>query len=204
MAHQQWHCGPAGCPPHGKRRRGEALEQAILAAAVRELAEVGYDAMTVEGVAARAHTGKAALYRRWPAKEDLVVDALHFMLPPCGALPDTGSVRDDLVELLSAMAATIRTPAGTAMQRMLGSQRCAPEILETVHGKVIGPRREMLLEALRRGAQRGEVRPDAVTVLVAQVGSAMILQHLADDDRPVDRRVVEEIVDQVVMPLLRP
>ncbi len=204
MVKQQWHCGPGGCPPHGTRRRGEALEQAIMAAAVSEISEVGYDCMTMEGVAARAHTGKAALYRRWSSKEDLAVDALQSMLPPCGEPPETGSVRDDLVVVLGRMVATMNTPAGSAMQNLMGSQQCGPETIQTVHGRVVEPRKQLMLSVLRRGADRGQVRPDAVTMLAAEVGPALIVQHVLDDGPPVDRALVEQIVDQVLMPLLRP
>lgn len=175
-----------------------------MSAAVFELGEVGYDALTMEGVAARAHTGKAALYRRWSSKEELVVEALQCMLPPCGDAPDTGSVRDDLVELLTSMAATVSTPAGSAVQAMMSNQQCGPEMAHTVHNQVLAPRKAMMLGALQRGAARGEVRPDAVTRLIAEVGPALIIQHLLTDGPPIGKRVVEDIVDQVVMPLLRP
>lgn len=205
MGKHQCGFGHRGChPPAGTRRRGETLERAILDATVLELAEGGYDALTMEGVAARAHTGKAALYRRWPAKEDLVVEALHCVLPPCGETPDTGSVRGDLIDLLTRMAVNVSTPAGSAMQRMLVNRQCGAELVETVHDRVIGPRKRMLLEALRRGAQRGEVRPDAVSMLIAEVGPAMIIQHVLAEGSPVGKEVVERIVDEVVMPLLRP
>lgn len=204
MVKQQWHCGPGGCPPHGTRRRGEALEHAILGAAVAEISEVGYDSMSMEAVAARAHTGKAALYRRWSAKEDLAVEALQCLLPPCGEMPETGSVRGDLIELLGRMAAVMTSPAGLAMQSLMGSQQCGPDMIQTVHGRVIEPRKQMMLGVLRRGAERGEVRPDAVTMLVAEVGPALIVQRILGEGPPVGRAFVEEIVDQVVMPLLRP
>ena len=64
------------------RRRGDKLEHALYAAALAELADVGYGRLTMEGIAARARTGKAALYRRWPTKHALVLDALCHALPP--------------------------------------------------------------------------------------------------------------------------
>src|ERR671923_1401817 len=99
-------CGPT------TRRRGETLERAIFDAVLDELQRVGYVGLTMEGVAARAHTGKAALYRRWPRKEDLVVDAIEHALPSPTELPDHGDVRDDLLDLLRRLAAMLNSKAG--------------------------------------------------------------------------------------------
>ncbi len=204
MAHKRHEVEAAWCPQAGRRRRGEQLEHAIFDAVIFELAAAGYDGLTMEGVACRARTGKAALYRRWSSKDDLVVDALHYKLPPLGDPPDTGSVRDDLVECLSRMAQSINSPAGCAVQSLMGNQQCDPEMTRTVHDRVIQPRKQMLLETLRRGAARGEVRPGAVTMLVAEVGPAMVYQRYVTDGPPITRQIVEGIVDQVVMPMLRP
>lgn len=81
------------------RRRGAVLERAILEAALEQLSTVGWNGLTMEGVAAGAQTGKAAVYRRWPSKEDLVADALRAALPDFHEAPDLGSVREDLLEL---------------------------------------------------------------------------------------------------------
>ena len=76
------------------RRRGEVLERALYEATLAELAEVGYGGLTMEGIAARAHTGKAALYRRWCSKHDLVYAALVFALPPVSELRFDQSARE--------------------------------------------------------------------------------------------------------------
>src|SRR5438132_5643442 len=81
------------------RRRGAVLERAILDAALEQLSTVGWNGLTMEGVAAGAQTGKAAVYRRWPSKEDLVADALQSGLPRIEEAPDLGSVREDLLAL---------------------------------------------------------------------------------------------------------
>ncbi len=188
----------------GRRRRGEQLELAIFDAVVKELADVGYDALTMEAIAARAHTGKAALYRRWSSKEDLVLDALHWMLPCLDDPPDTGSVRDDLVDLLGRMAATISSPTGCAVQNIMGNLKCGPEMVQTVHAQVIQPRKQLLVDALRRGAERGEVRAEAVSQLVAEVGPAMIVQRFMTEGPPITIEHVEAIVDEIVLPMIRP
>jgi len=158
----------------------------------------------MEGVAAAAHTGKAALYRRWPSKDDLILDALQHRMPPLTDLPDTGSVRTDVLELLGRMARTINSPTGCAIQTLMSQPRPDRDFLRVVHARVIQPRKQMMTEVLRRGAERGEVRPEAVSTLVAEVGPAMVIYHFLLDGPPVSWRTVEAIVDSVVLPILRP
>ncbi len=191
--------------PHGPgtRRRGQQLENAIFDAVLGELAEVGYGRLTMEGVAARARTGKGALYRRWPAKEALVLDALHGRLPLLDEQADTGTVRGDLVRQLECMADTMRTPAGIAMWGILLNPQSSSAIVHAVHTAVIEPHQQAMLTILRRGVERGEVRPAAVTRLVAEVGPVLIRQHYFAAGAPT-RQAVRAIVDEVVMPILRP
>ncbi|WP_327086390.1 TetR/AcrR family transcriptional regulator [Nonomuraea sp. NBC_01738] len=94
------------------RRRGDALNAAIFQAVLAELAEVGYARLTMEGVAERARTGKASLYRRWPTRIELVMAAVYHALPDPAATPDTGSLRDDLLEVLRRTAAALDGPPG--------------------------------------------------------------------------------------------
>lgn len=192
------------CYPPATRRRGEILERAILKAVIDELAETSYDALTMEGVATRACTGKAAIYRRWPSKQELVLDAIHFAMPPMTDPPDTGSVRGDLLVLLGRMAESMSSSTGCAMQYVFSNLKRDPDISEAVYARVIEPRQKMFVEALRRGAERGEVRPDAVSRLVAEVGPSLIVQKFVTEGPPVRSETVEAIIDEVVMPMLRP
>ena len=91
-------------PSRGGRPRDEAREQAILDAAIDLVAEVGYDAMSIEAVAARAKSSKATIYRRWPGKAELVAEAMRRRAEPVlEDLPDTGSLRGDLLALVQRM-----------------------------------------------------------------------------------------------------
>ena len=194
-------CGP----PHGRtRRRGAALEQAIFDAVLDQLQTVGYVGLTMEGVAASAHTGKAALYRRWPHKEDLVVDALEHTLPSPTDLPDHGDVRDDLLELLGRMAAMLNSPTGCALQCLMSEAERDESFARLLHERVKEPRKRMFLDLLARGAERGQVRPDAATQLIAEVGPALVMQRFLADGAPVPDDYVASVVDEVVMPLLGP
>jgi AcrR family transcriptional regulator len=197
--------GP-GCPPppSRSRRRGETLERAIYDAVLDQLQAVGYVGLTMEGVATRAQTGKAALYRRWPRKEDLVVDALEHVLPPATALPDHGDVRDDLLDLLGRLTAMLNSPAGCALQCLMSETERDESFARLLHERVKEPRKRMFLDLLRRAAERGQVRPEAATQLVAEVGPALVMQRFLADGAPVPDDYVRSVVDDVVLPLLRP
>jgi AcrR family transcriptional regulator len=180
------------------------LEQAIFDAVVEQLGTAGYGGLTMEGVAAAAHTGKAALYRRWPSKEELVIDALQHRMPALDDPPNSGSVRADMLALLGRMARTINSPTGCAIQSVMTESQRDRDFLRLVHTRVIQPRKRMMMDVLRRGAERGEVRPEAISELTAEVGPAMVVYHFLLDGPPVTPRMVKAIVDQALMPMLRP
>jgi AcrR family transcriptional regulator len=186
------------------RRRGQTLEQAIFDAVIDQLQAVGYTGLTMEGVAACAQTGKAALYRRWPGKEDLVVDALDHALPSVEELPDHGDVRDDLLDLLRQMAAMVNSATGCALQCLLGEIDRDHPFARLLHERVFAPRKQIFLAVLRRAADRGQVRAEAASQLVAEVGPALVAQRFLADGPPVPDAYVVSVVDDVVMPLLRP
>ncbi|HZD71287.1 MAG TPA: TetR/AcrR family transcriptional regulator [Actinomycetes bacterium] len=193
------------CPPETHtRRRGQTLERAIFDAVVYQLQTVGYVGLTMEGIASCAHTGKAALYRRWTHKEDLVVDALNHALPSAADLPDHGNVRDDLLDLLRRMAAMANSPAGCALQCLLAEIDRDHPFVRLVHERVLKPRKQMFLTVLQRGVERGEVRPEAVSPMVTEVGPAMVVQRFLADGPPVPDAFVVSVIDEIVMPLLQP
>jgi AcrR family transcriptional regulator len=186
------------------RRRGEDLESAILEATLDLLAESGLGALTMEGVAAAAHTGKASVYRRWPSKEDLLVDAMNRALPPMDDLPDTGSVREDLIGLLRVMLEAINSRTGCVIQSFMFDNSVDKALVEQVKKRAMEPRQRMLIDALERGRARGEVRPDAVNPRTAEVGPALIVHQYLMHGPPVPDAFVVQLVDEVLLPLLRP
>jgi AcrR family transcriptional regulator len=189
------------CPP--MRRRGQTLERAIYDAVLDQIRTVGYAGLTMEGVASGAHTGKAALYRRWPGKEELVVDTLDHVLPSPCELPDHGDVREDLLELLRLMAAFLNSPAGCALESLIADIEPDGRFARLLHQRVKEPRKRMFLALLRRAAERGQVRPEAATQLVADVGPALLMQRFSAEGPPVPDAYVVSVVDDIVMPLLR-
>ena len=185
------------------RRRGETLERAIFDAVLNQLCMVGYPAVTMEGIAASAHTGKAALYRRWGSKEDLIVDALEHFLPSLTDLPDHGNLRDDLLDVLRRLTSLINSPTGGALKCLLGESDRDHPLVKLVHERVLMPRKRMFHDLLQRAVDRGEARPDAVETLAAEVGPAMVAQRFLAEGPPVPDSYLVSVVDEVVMPLVR-
>jgi AcrR family transcriptional regulator len=195
---------PSGQAPAATRRRGDTLEHAIYDAVISQLRSEGYGGLTMEGIAACAHTGKAALYRRWPCKEDLVVEAIGRALPPLPVLPDHGNLRDDLLDLLRQMTELMNSPTGCAIQAIMGESNRDRGFVEVVHRRVLEPRKRLFRAVLQRAADRGEVRADAAKPLVADIGPAMLAERFHANGPPVPDAYIVSVVDDVVMPLLRP
>ncbi|MFI1442714.1 TetR/AcrR family transcriptional regulator [Streptomyces fructofermentans] len=188
------------------RRRGAVLERAILDAALEQLSTVGWNGLTMEGVAAGAQTGKAAVYRRWPSKEDLVADALQAALPPLQGVPDLGNVRDDLLELCRRARQAMFSRPGFALRSVL--HECDSSQAERFHGVifegVIEPTVKLLREVIGRGIERGEVRPDAANPYVFDAIPAMMMYRSKVCASEWTERDLEEMIDQFMVPLLRP
>ncbi|MQA86063.1 MAG: TetR family transcriptional regulator [Streptosporangiales bacterium] len=187
----------------GPRRRGDTLHNAIFEATLEELAEVGYAELTMERVAARARASKASLYRRWSSRAELVADAVRHVAPSRDELPDTGDVRTDLLALLRYAASWLSGPAGEAARGLIAEALRDPELTKAVRARFIESGSDFVLDILRRGATRGEVRPGALTPRVAAVGPALLRQHFLIHGAPVPDEVIVEIVDDVLMPLVR-
>ena len=195
-------------PPAAQRKRGAALEDAILAAAWDELTEIGYIAFSVEGVAARARTGKASIYRRWASKQELVMDALCERMPTpqqCGleaVYPDTLTTADALRQIARSIAGVLRSPAGSAMRAIKCEALSDPELAKAIDDRFQAPRRAALLALLQRGVERGEVRPEAVNPVVADVLPAVLSHRIVLMGEKVSDRDLTEIMDRVMIPLV--
>jgi len=198
----------AAAPAPSQRKRGVALEDAIRDAAFAELTEVGYTAFSVEGVAARARTGKASIYRRWPTKQELVMDALLEMLPsPEQAgitidLDDSVTTHEALLGVARAIGSVITSPSGAAMRAIKCEAMSDPELARLVDERFQAPRRAALLSLLRRGVERGEVRPEAATQLVADVIPAVLSHRVILQREPLTQRDIIDIIEQIFIPLV--
>ncbi|MGW0710415.1 TetR/AcrR family transcriptional regulator [Streptomyces sp. NPDC002643] len=187
------------------RRRGAVLERAILDAALELLGTVGWNGLTMEGVAAGAQTGKAAVYRRWPSKEDLVADALRAGLPRFDEAPDLGSVREDLVELCRRAREAMYSRPGFALRSVI--HECdnvqAERFQDVITEGVVEPMVGLLRQVVERGIRRGEVRRDAVNGYVLDAIPAMMMYRSKMCGSEWGEQEINEMIDQLMVPLLR-
>ncbi|RFU84448.1 TetR/AcrR family transcriptional regulator [Streptomyces triticagri] len=186
------------------RRRGAVLKRAILDAALQQLSVVGWNALTMEGVAAQAQTGKAAVYRRWPSKEDLVADALCAGFPELSELPDNGSVREDLIELCIAMRDVMYSPPGIALRSVIHEcdDESAARFNALILDGLVRPSRRQIGELVQRGIRRGEVRPGAAGELVGDVIPAIMMYRAKMYDSDWQPAEVVRMIDELMVPLL--
>ncbi|QAY66927.1 TetR/AcrR family transcriptional regulator [Paenibacillus protaetiae] len=189
----------------GSRRRGEVLENAILQAAWEELRETGYAKLTMEAVAVRAKTNKTAVYRRWPSKAKLIVAAIMKHLPkPSFDAPDTGSLREDVLDLLNRIIKPVQ---------MIGA--------ETIHGLLIeyhgddlpakltlpprskDPLAIAMKNILQNAEKRGEVTLAGLPERVIALPVDLLRFELLTTHTPLTDEAVIEIVDVLFLPLVQ-
>jgi AcrR family transcriptional regulator len=183
------------------RKRDHSRDPEILDAALEVLAECGYDGMTVEMVAARAKAGKATLYRRWASKNELVIDAVACMKrADLEHLPDTGTLRGDLVGLIKPR--TIEE-AEKKLQIMAGLSSMlskSPELAQAIEQAIIRPRAEANKTLLRRAIERGEISSECELETLALITPAMTAYRVLVLQKPVDRAFLLSIIDGVLLP----
>lgn len=184
------------------RRRDDAKDDAILAAARDLLAERGFDGMTMDAVAERAQAGKATVYRRWPSKVQLTVDALLCrggLAISIDDLPDTGNLRDDL---LAVRMGRPRADDNEIMSGLMSAVRENPELAAVFHEQFVRSRVTLMREILERARLRGELRAGIDLDMVASVAPAMVAYRKMVVGKPVDDEFIVRMVDSVILPLV--
>lgn len=187
------------------RRRGPALEAALLDAAWQELIEKGYAGFTIESVAARAETSRAVIYRRWPGKPELAqAAAIRAAGKDRVTVPDTGSVRDDVIELLRRVNAS-RARFAIQFIGQLGGYFAETGTSPATLRDVFLSGRSLSVDAiLARGVARGEVDAARLSPRVVGVAFDLYRQEVLMTLRPVPDDVIAAIVDEVFLPLITP
>jgi AcrR family transcriptional regulator len=185
-------------PRSAGRPRSAEADRAILATTLRLLVEQGYDAMSIESVAAAAGVGKTTIYRRYLNKRELVVAAVLSIADTLDLPPDSGSVRTDLLAVMHQAFGIFHNGfAFSMMGTLLVKERDDPELIDLFRRKVILPRMEIMGQVFRRAIDRGEVRGDISVPLVVQLlAGALFARHISG--YPEDEVWIRELIDTVL------
>ena len=193
--------------PVRRRRHGQELESALLAAGWDELVEVGYGRLTMESIAVRARTSEAVLYRRWANKNQLVLAAIeHHRDANPVAVPDTGSLRGDLIAQLTAvseaLAGYFAIVVATAFSGLLADTGLSPA---QARDKIMDARRLPPVRPLyQRAHDRGEIDLALIPAAVLDLPFDLVRHDLLMDLEPLKPARIRSIVDELFLPLARP
>jgi AcrR family transcriptional regulator len=185
-------------------RRGRALDAsrdvALRNAAIALLAEIGYDRLTMDAVAARAQSSKTTIYRRWPGKAELVVDALH-CLKGTPSAPDTGSLRGDLEAIAKESASTDSQLDAQLMMGLITALARDAELRDVFRERLIDPHTANLKAVFERAIVRGEVSSDRNLNLLVSLYPALMLRHLLTFGEIPDPHFALQVIEDVILPL---
>ncbi len=178
------------------RPRSDRIHEAILDATLALLRETGFSGLAIEGVATRAGVGKATIYRRWTSKVPLVIEAMQRL--PEIPTPDTGSLAEDLTEVLRSSIDVLRgTPLAHVLPSLVGERNRDPELSLALDG-FVAERRRPLLRMLERAVERGELPPDADLELGVDLILGPFVVRLFFTAGRVDPHLVQPIVEAVI------
>ena len=180
------------------RPRSERADRAIIDAALSVFAESGTEGLCIERVAARAGVGKSTIYRRWPGKEDLLLDAIGALQKP---LPEPAgeSVREDLVTILAAMRDSVADPRrAREFALLLGEGAKYPRLMARYVETMLEPRRDVIRSVLRHGVAGGELRPDTDIEVALFMLTGAVLARGKYDPGSFPPGYVERVVDELL------
>jgi AcrR family transcriptional regulator len=191
------------------RPRDESRDTAILEATLAVLGEVGYDRLTIDAVAAKAKASKATVYRRWPDKAALVVDAMQTVNPLRDAdgelqclWPDTGSLRGDLLAGARAFMERLTSEEGRLIVAVMTAQAHNPELAQAMRAAHYEDKRRSCRILVDRAIGRGELTSAASADTFVEVLPAIMFNRLLLSGEPFDEAFLTPVVDDIALPLL--
>ena len=189
----------AGAGRHMGRPRDVRADRAILDATLELIAERGVHEFRTEDVASRAGVGKGAIYRRYRSKDELVTAAVGALVSEEIMVPDTGSTRTDLLALMrEAVDLYSGSLPGRLMPNLVSAIAQRPELARTVREGFLAGRRAALSEVLRRGVERGDLRPDLDLELALDVLGGPLFYRLLVTGGPLDDQLAEGVADLIL------
>ena len=180
----------------GGRPRSKEREREILAAALHALVTEGFDAMTIEGVAAAAGAGKATVYRRWHNKIDLVIDAIREQVALSAVIVDTGDIAADMRSFLRQLQGDLLGPNGALLAAFMAERLRHPALAEAFEVQYKSHKRAQLRRLVRRAVMRGDLPPETDIELLAGVGPALMLHEFVQRGGRLPRDFPDRVVRQ--------
>ncbi len=178
------------------------ITEAITEAVLDELAGTGYGKLSMEAVARRAGVGKSALYRRWPSKQEMVMAVLADFSLELAAVPDTGTLRGDLVGVLHGLLEWLTHPRFSRILPDLAAEGVRnPEVAEAVRAAIGEPRRALGATVLRRAVERGELPADTDLEMALDLIAAPAYWRLSVRGAPAEAGYVDHLADVVLRAL---
>lgn len=189
-------------PTAAPARRATQRREAICDAVFELLGEVGYDRMTMDAVAARAHASKATIYRSWPDKPELVVEAMVNRFSTTPEPADTGSLRGDLLDLATNACSIANSPDGDVITGVMTAATMNPTLATAMHECMYESKRKTHDTIVGRAVARGELDSPESAALLHEVVHAMLLTRKLWSDEQVDEKFAVHLVDDILIPLL--
>ncbi len=184
--------------------RAAARRQAILDAALALVMEVGYDRLSMDALAERAHAGKATIYRHWSGKAEVVVEAVRCRKCDDFAAPeDTGSLRGDLLACLNRSRESFTEEDSALLLGVVSAMHHDQELAELMRRQIFEAKQGLFDEIVARAVERGEPVSSAASAVANEVSSALFFNQVAMGGGEIDEAFVLHVVDDVIIPLLR-
>ena len=185
---------------HGGRPLDATRDVALRDAALSLLAEIGYDRLTIDSVAARAHASKTTIYRRWSGKAELIVDALN-SLKGSRPVPDTGSLRGDLEVIAQGSASTDNRFDAQLIIGLITAVARDAELRRVVRERLMDPGRSDVKQVFEQAVARGEIAGDRNLDILVSLFPALMIHHLLVTGEIPEAHFAEQVMNDVILPL---
>jgi AcrR family transcriptional regulator len=186
------------------RRRSKKSHEAILKAALTLLNEKGYGAVTIEGIAARAGVGKQTIYRWWPSKAAVILEAFTACAESRVMSTNQGDLQTDLANFLGTVFETLTRETGPILRALMSEALLDSEFAGALREIFIARRRQVLLEILQRGVTRGEVRTQMDFELIIDMIYGPMWYRLLNQHGPLDKAFADQLTNAIVKCLTTP
>jgi AcrR family transcriptional regulator len=190
--------------PPNSRRTGDELISAVHVAAFEEITEYGLRGASMDRIARRAGTGKAALYRRWPNVRALGLDVFLTTMTDAvpHSYPDTGSLRNDLLASMHSFTNILRGPMQIVLRELISETTHDPELVTEFRRRMAEPMDAELIGVLQRAMARGEIPTKPIDPFIFEIPDALVLHRLLINGEVIDEDSCARLIDSILIPLL--